>query len=248
MEALGFIVIVVIAVAIIVKVNLSEGGSNQSYSQNTIQSSPVPHKLSEAEIQMELMRENANYANSVIRTDPIMYPTTKGAVSRMTEEDRNAYHNAVNTLKKRIETEVVPVSAFYQARNLDKYAASLLARAQKKNDIETAKHCAMNLFYSKVCMAACFSDKGTIPEMDLWLRDYGFICLHLSYFKLGRITGKRGGQSIEELWAGDYERIAQALDPDGLVKSSATNWRKIRDMAEGLAETASDTNGEGGNP
>ena len=237
MGVLGFVVIVAIVIFIVVKVSLSDENSPNSNltSQNTTTTQSYSGTLNteDTEIWVKLARENSKYVIPLMQNDPIMYPKTKGAVSRMTEADRNAYHDAVKKLKERIEKEPVPINAFYQAVNLDKYSASLLAKAQKRNEPDKAKMCAMNLFYSKICMAACFSDTGTIPQMDLWLRDYGFICLNLSYFKVGRITGKRGGQNIEDMWAGDFEKITQALDPDKIVKIS-TNWRKIRDMAEEL--------------
>ena len=193
----------------------------------------IEERMKEPEIWSRLSQENAAYVNSVIQKDPIMYPKTKGAISRMAEADRNAYHNAVADLRQRIGKEPVPVHAFYQARNLEKYSRMLLLRSLKKDDAETAKICALNLFYSMVCISACFTDLSMIPEQDLWLRDHGDICLNLTYFRIGRIIGKRGDQDVADTWAEEYGLIGKALDPDGIVKTT-TDWRQLRNMAEGL--------------
>lgn len=181
----------------------------------------------------KIAKDDADYFFSSMNKDPLFYPKTKGAISRMTEVDRNAYYAAVASIKERLAKESVTISAVYQLSKYEKYSASILVRALKKGDMETARHAAMNLFYCKVCRASILSDLSTQPDANLWLRDNGELCLNLTFFRIGRITGKRADYDIGDYWAGDYELIEKALDPDHLVKQT-TNWKDIRKMVEEL--------------
>lgn len=178
-------------------------------------------------------KDDADYFFSSMNKDPLFYPKTKGAISRMTEIDRNAYYAAVASIKERLAKESVTISAVYQISKYEKYSASILVQALKKGDMETARHAAMNLFYCKVCRVSTFSDLSTQPDASLWLRDNGVLCLNLTFFRVGRIIGKRADSDVGDYWAGDYELIEKALDPDHLVKQT-TNWKDIRKMVEDI--------------
>ena len=237
MEALGFIAIVVIAVAIIVKASLSENGKS-SQSENAASY----HR----EYPDSIQTQETVFHSPAIYDSPLMYPSTKGAISRMSEADRKAYYDAVEDIRRRIGEETVIVNDFAEPIIYAKHARVVLRKHLKEGDIKKARQAAMNLFYFLVCQAAGFSP-SSYDLYSPWLPSHNIALMNLTYFRVGKITGRRGDEDLKDIWGKEYELISKALDPEKKVKIS-TNWRKIRDMAEGLAETASDTNGEGGNP
>ena len=168
-----------------------------------------------------------------IYDSPLMYRSTKGAISKMSDADRKAYRDAVEDLRKRLEEGPVLINDYAEAIIFEKHACVVLGKNLGKNgDPSKARIAAMNLFYFLVCMAAGFTADSISYDID-WYKNHSIAMLNITYFKVGRICGKRGDQDLTEIWALEYDRIAQALDPEGLV-TKTTDWRKIRELVEDI--------------
>ena len=173
--------------------------------------------------------KEVDYYFSALNNEPLLYPKTKGAISKMSEQDRNAYYTAVESFRELIATGQIFINVFYQISIYQKHCATVLRKAIKNDDLNAARNAAMNLYYCIVCEAASFTN-GSI---GFWFRKNALLCKNLTYFNTGRITGKRGSIELEEYWGKYYQLISKALDPDNEVKKK-TNYRKIQELVENL--------------
>ena len=181
----------------------------------------------------ELARQDALYAQKIEKRDPLMFPSYKGAISRMNEKDRNAYYKAVTETKEKISSGAVIVNAWYQVIKYEHYAKIILKKALKQKDETTARNAAMTLFYTIVCRAAVLTDNSTLPNLNLWLAQYGVACLNLTYYRIGRIVGKRGTIYFEDSLTEEYSLIEMALGKE--CEKPSTNWIDIRQLAQNVS-------------
>lgn len=181
-----------------------------------------------------LSQQDAVYAQSVEKRDPLMLPTYKGAISKMSEKDRVAYYKAVDDIKERIASGTVVINAWYQVIKYEHYAKMILRKALKQGDEKTARYAANNLFYTIVCRAAVYTKDSVLPDSNLWLRQYGVACLNLTYFRLGKIVGKRSAGSFEDSLQEEYTLIEAALGTE--CEKPTTNWSSIQQLAQTISE------------
>lgn len=176
---------------------------------------------------MQEAKNEAEYFFFELKQDPLMYPKTKGAISRMSEHDRNAYYSAVNSLRENIANGMINISNYYQIPIYQKHCVTVLRNSLKESNYEHSRNAAMNLYYCIVCDSAAMSAGFS----SLWLRKYGMLCHNITYFNTGRIIGKRGDLDLNDYWDKYYQLIQKALDPE-LEVIKKTKYTKIKEMVE----------------